>query len=444
MLYIGIDDTDAVNGMCTTYLMTEVIRIVESYGLSLIGYPRLVRLNPSVPWKTRGNAALSIAVANGSGKNRVCGEIEGKQILAWEKGMSASEKIEENIIEEVIALIEKKARFEEEKTNPGVVFLRKKPSYRFYIRGVREILNKNEVEKEIEKLGGHCKGYKNGRGIIGAFCAVAWRPFRHTFEILAYRKEDRWGTERQIEPASVVAMDKKFKSTFNNYDYENKRVAIAPHSPCPILFGIRATAPDELIEAMRTVNPGEEIARWCIFITNQATDDHIVRKKIANCTPGNCVRIKGKVSSEPKVIKGGHVIFRLRDKSGAIDCTIYEPSKEFTAIGRKLVSGDVVEVFGAVREAPRTVNVEKLHIVNAITVQRKEANPACPRCGKRMKSIGRDAGFVCKKCHVKKKREEAEWVLIERKELEGWYEPAVCSRRHLSKPLKLIFGSGHC
>lgn len=437
MLYIGIDDTDSVRGMCTTYLLTEVIKITLSHGLDLIGYPRLVRLNPAIPWKTRGNAALSVAIGSGYGRKFRAGEIEGKPVWAYAKGNDKKGE-EKEIFEEVCSLIEKNARFEDENTNPGIVMLNKKPDYRFYIRGVREVLSKEEVIQEIENLGGYWRGYKNMRGTIGAFCAIAWRPFRATYEILAYRKKERWGTERKIAEASVIEMDRKFKTTFNNYDYENRRVAIAPHSPCPILFGIRASVPDELVEAMRTIKADEEIERWCIFCTNQATDDHIVPKKISMCQPGNGVRLRAIVCSLPRVLEGGHVVFRVQDKSGEIDCTIYEPSKEFTGIGRLLFPGDVVEVFGSVREEPRTINVEKLHLVRAVPFRKKIGNPVCQTCGKRMKSKGKNAGFVCVKCGARKSPEEAEWKWIERKALEGWYEPAVCSRRHLSRPLKLI------
>ena len=42
VLWIGVDDTDSLGGMCTTYLATELIRaLTEEY--DLIGYPRLVR-----------------------------------------------------------------------------------------------------------------------------------------------------------------------------------------------------------------------------------------------------------------------------------------------------------------------------------------------------------------------------------------------------------------
>ena len=56
MLHIGIDDTDSLDGGCTTWLITEIIS--ELSDLDLIAPPRLVRLNPNVPWKTRGGVLL--------------------------------------------------------------------------------------------------------------------------------------------------------------------------------------------------------------------------------------------------------------------------------------------------------------------------------------------------------------------------------------------------
>jgi len=55
MLHIGIDDTDSIKGGCTTWLATEIIAELSEF--DLIGPPRLVRLNPNVPWKTRGSYA---------------------------------------------------------------------------------------------------------------------------------------------------------------------------------------------------------------------------------------------------------------------------------------------------------------------------------------------------------------------------------------------------
>ena len=56
MAYLGFDDTDSRQGLCTTFLATEFVRELRDW--DLLGYPRLVRLNPNVTWKTRGNGAL--------------------------------------------------------------------------------------------------------------------------------------------------------------------------------------------------------------------------------------------------------------------------------------------------------------------------------------------------------------------------------------------------
>ena len=61
-LIMGIDDMDAEEGGCTTYVMYSFIKYLVNDGLvnDVIGLPRLTRLNPYVPFKTRGNASLSI------------------------------------------------------------------------------------------------------------------------------------------------------------------------------------------------------------------------------------------------------------------------------------------------------------------------------------------------------------------------------------------------
>ena len=65
-LYLGVDDTDSLRGMCTTFLATELVRDLREW--DLIGYPRLVRLNPNIPWKTRGNGAICLRLGAGRGR----------------------------------------------------------------------------------------------------------------------------------------------------------------------------------------------------------------------------------------------------------------------------------------------------------------------------------------------------------------------------------------
>src|SRR5271157_222890 len=58
---VGIDDTDSSRGYCTTYLAFRIAVDLKA-DLPVVPYPRLVRLNPNIPFKTRGNAAVCLLI----------------------------------------------------------------------------------------------------------------------------------------------------------------------------------------------------------------------------------------------------------------------------------------------------------------------------------------------------------------------------------------------
>ncbi len=430
--YIALDDTDSVKGMCTTFLLTEVIRSFPE--LDVIGYPRLVRLNPNIPWKTRGNAALSVFLGKGMGNRLKIGEIGGREIYSYEKGRDYGDVGE--IFNTVVSLVEKWAVFDDEKTNPGVVVSRRKPSQSFYWKAVRSPVSLEDAISELESTGALYKGFKNKRGLIGATASLSWRPRKRTYELIAYRYREKWGKPREIDEKSVVEMDRKFPETFDNYDYRNRYIAISPHTPCPILYGIRAVSPYNLENAHRTVK-GEKEERWMIFLSNQGTDDNMVRKKIRDIRGYESVIVRGTVEREPETIEGGHVIFSISDGTGIVDCAAYEPTKEFRDVVRELIKGDVVELYGGVRSEPFTLNIEKMRVLHLENRMVKIHNPRCPKCGKRMKSTGRDGYYRCRNCGIKVKGGE-EMEELKRGIKEGWYEVPVCARRHLATPLKIM------
>ena len=425
VLWIGVDDTDSLSGMCTTFLATEIVRDLTQ-DLDLIGYPRLVRLNPNIPWKTRGNGAVCIRVGNGSGPTSIVGLIGEQPIVSYGRGTSPQDMAA--VIDRVARLVERWSRFDDPTTNPAFVVLKTPPTAGLYWKAVRGVVSKRLAQASARGRG-FLRPYKNGRGLIGALAAVAWRPRDRTYEILTYRGRPAWGTTRQIDPESVVRMDKAFPSTFNNYDYVSERVVIAPHSPCPVLFGIRGDDPSVLPAAMNSVQ-GERPERWLVFETNQGTDDHVSRF----CPSRRCatVRLSGVVRSPARILRGGHVVFRL----GELDVTAYEPSKGFRSIVRNLVAGDHVQVIGAIRQSPRTVNLEKLFVESTASVTRKVANPWCSPCQKRAKSLGRGTGFRCARCGRRFPESAAIFARVDREILPGWYEPPVFARRHLAKPVK--------
>ena len=61
-LNIGIDDTDSPRKGCTTYIAALATEYLETHDCVFIDYPNLVRLNPTIPWKTRGNGAIALRI----------------------------------------------------------------------------------------------------------------------------------------------------------------------------------------------------------------------------------------------------------------------------------------------------------------------------------------------------------------------------------------------
>ena len=61
-LHIGLDDTDSRDGMCTTFLAYKIIEYLKKERVRFLDYPYLIRFNPNIPWKTRGNGAVALKI----------------------------------------------------------------------------------------------------------------------------------------------------------------------------------------------------------------------------------------------------------------------------------------------------------------------------------------------------------------------------------------------
>ena len=426
-MFIAIDDTDSRTGNCTSYLMTEVMHELSS-SYDIVGNPRLVRLNPACPWKTRGNGALVLRVGKGTGEKKKIGDVAGKEICCYVSA-AGREPDEMKLIDAIVPIIE---RNRSEGSDPGLVVSKERPPLSLYRDGVSRIVEKAYVKKELERIHANIFEMGNGRGIIGAACAMAWEPGDSTYEVLAYRKREKWGTERTFDQMSIKEMDSLFPGTFNSWEERSQKVTMIPSTPCPVLFGLRGDDEKETIKAAMHLRT-ETMDRWFSFLTNQGTDDHIIRNAPA-VAENSSYEITGTVRSCAKRIHGGHTFIDIETKYGIITCAAYEPSKEFRMLFDNLVPGDVITVLGEMRDRPRTFNVEKVNVLSVPEKFTKTSNPVCEKCGKRMQSIGKGQGYRCKECRTRSKEpvieKETRWVVP------GWYEPPASSRRHLSKPLK--------
>ncbi len=430
-MFVAADDTDSMRGNCTTFLATEIIyELLTKEGLDLIGFPRLVRLNPAIPWKTRGNGSLVMCFGKGKGEKRFIGQIKGKDIFSYGE-KTEWEPDRSKILERIKPLVEE--FHDPVDSDPGIVISETRPDYGFYVRGVTRVVKRSTVENEIERIGALKYELGCGRGIIGCVCGMAWIPGDKTYELLSYRPRDRWGTERVFEGESVRKADTELASTFNSYEYRWDKIAIFPGTPCPVMYGFRGDVPEDLIRGHDIIKT-EPQDRWVVFETNQGTDDHIIRDySEEEFIPNSSYSVSGTVSDVER-IRGGHTFMTLETEFGQLTCAAYEPSREFRYVLDWLAEGDEVEVLGELRENPRTLNIEKLHVIKTAEEYRKVSNPVCGVCGRAMTSVGKGKGYRCKKCGTKADLPVTEKVT--RWIVPGWYEPPVAARRHLSKPLK--------
>ncbi len=415
MISIGIDDTDSEKGLCTTYLAAVMMSRLGKVG-RLVDRPKLVRLNPCVQFKTRGNAAIAFS-------------LETKQ----------PEVVKKVALETIMELSD----FSGPNTNPGLVVageLSQKQSFElalFYKRALNEILEIKDAKEILEKYGLWYKGFKNGRGLIGALAAIGAALPDYTYELLTYRSPERWETLREIEKDSVWKADEMtYPMTWDTVDHRNRKIVFAPHSSDPVLFGIRGVNPSALETALAVIK-SEPWERKVIYKTNQGTDAHINEAELSDVVEDRSYRLKGIVAQMPKVIKGGHIFFRLESEDGknSIQCAAFEPTKNFRDIVKELIMGDEIEIYGAVKKG--TLNLEKVEILR-LAERTEIVAPKCPICGRRMKSAGKGQGYRCKKC--KTEAEDKLRVCLERDLETGLYEVPPCARRHLSKPLVQVEG----
>ena len=416
--HIGIDDTDSQQGGCTTYLASLIFQKLCAEGFRPSDFPWLVRLNPNIPWKTRGNAALAIHFF-----------------------------IEENKIEEArrtaLDMVERFTDFSEPNADPAVTF-HKGPIPEglraFYQQALRDMLTVKQAKSIAKAAGVEVHLIKGQRGIVGSLAALGagLSETDHTFEIVAYRTKEALGTLRRVDDESVRQMDLEFQDrTFQNCDPETGRVLVCPHGPDTVLLGIRGNCPSVLWDALGRVRVGEHVERIMIFRTNQGTDAHIMSpRNISSLRPYQAAVVSGHVKTTPRVLKGGHTMFKVRDITGSIDCVAFAQSGSMMRTSRELLPGDLVEVSGGVRRRPSgalSLNLEKirtLHLVDSV----QQRNPSCPACGGRSESMGRNQGLRCKKCGIRLGRIPKDLTTVKRVLTSSVYIPPPRSRRHLARP----------
>ena len=416
VLNIGFDDTDSHKGMCTTFLAYKIVDLLKKEKTEFLDFPRLIRFNPNIPWKTRGNGAVSIKIKTNN-PSKVKNKIK-------------------NLV----------SKYSDTKNgaNPGLVFFQNDsiPSEftNFSNLALWQLINRNKAKKFAEKNGLDFYYQGNGQGLVGAIGAIGYDFQDHTLELLSYRKKSKFGKERKISSNSVKIMQEKtYPSTFNSYDTKKGRVLITPHGPDPVFYGVRGENVNSLLYATKLLKSDEKLDGFMIFKSNQGTGDHLKNElNFENMKPYSSGKISGIVSNSPKIVKGGHVFFKILSKNHQFWCAVYKPTG-ITSIASNLIKGDKISVGGGVRKAsknfPRIINLEFIQILH-LEKNLSKSNPLCKICNKKMKSKGQNQGFQCIRCG--KRASKKQTIEIPRKIKKRLYIPKISAHRHLTRPLQRI------
>lgn len=393
-LHLGLDDTDSRSGGCTTYVAH---RLLERLECEVLEEPNLVRLNPNVPWKTRGNGALALRL-------RVEDAEEAFEVAATVVG-----------------------ELREPGADTGLVGFPGEPrklveADETYRRGVTGFLGEEDVAPVLDRS--MIRSWESGRGLRGAAAALCWRPGDYTYELLAYRDGPRDVDAESLRRAASV------DGVWDTLCLDGFPACI-PNTDCPVLLGLRGDTRGAVEEAWSRVEAGN-VAGHRVFRTNQGTDDHVLDGAVGGMEPGQTYRVAGDVAEGPRTIEGGHVLFDLYGGEGSVTCAAYEPTKGFRDTVRLLREGDHVRVTGSYREkGGGTLNLEKMEVLGLVETER--VNPECPTCCRTMKSAGRDQGYRCRRCGTAAPGKEE--VPVDRELVPGLYAVPPSARRHLSRPL---------
>lgn len=410
MTVIGLDDTDSrKEGMCTTYVGHSVSEELQEEGYT-VERVLLIRLNPAVKHKTRGNAAIAIHTS---------APVEEAHRITREH-------------------VENSAKVEDERTHPGIVVYDGEPDNvekeisQFTQRAIREIIPLEDALQLIETQDLYSSSMGKGRGRIGAIAAIgAWSSLDDwTYEYISYREPEKWGTPREVNEKSVFeAADNHYPNAWDTVDKIEEDPVCVPHAPGPILYGIRGDTIQSVKSLSSEIN-SETVHAKQLFHTNQGTDVHLQTvDHISEVSENSAYKVTGTVTQKPTTKKGGHVFFEISDGEDSLNCAAFEPTKHFRDDVRNLRVGDKITVCGEVSQG--TLKLEKFAVRELVKTEK--TIPTCPSCARKMESAGRNQGYRCKDCSNTAPKKGTR--VVSRELEKGWYEVPPCARRHIAKPL---------
>ena len=442
---LSFDDIDTLRGGCTTHFATKIIKIFLSRGWKLEDFPRLVRLNPDIPWKTRGNASIAIVLSN-ENYNIYLDDIKNLIHTELVSYISSNYPVAGHSQPTFIV-----ADFD-------YILLKSEFFKDIYRKAIKSTLNVNVIREKTAKIIEDGIGKRifiesvlGDRGIVGSLASIGYlfEEGDYTFELLAYKKEDEKAKENgNLNAIYSYFLENEDISTFGNIDTYSKKTIITPHGPDPVLFGLRGDNPLVLVTVFKELQTLYEnlIDDWMIFKSNQGTDihhqnlDHLVENPLYSQIEVLIFKLKKK-----EVLPSGHYIFKMVTSgydsllASDMELACYKEALKMREVLEKIEGECLLLLNGNIRPnletSTITLNLEKSYVIllktNLLTVK-----IICPRCLNLLESMGREKGLRCRKCGYRVQvRDNLKISLNKDLVTTVLHEPPMY-QRHLTKPLK--------
>lgn len=369
LLHIGIDDVDSHFGGCTTHVMYGVLKaLLRDGGARLADFPRLVRLNPYVPFKTRGNAALAVS-------------------LALDRNMDVGD-VKERVVQMVADMSERRG-----KASPGIVFVEGEvPSelVGLYRKALAQLVPKSFAVRLIDRVA----EWRGGRGVIGAAAAIGALMDSFTFELLVYR--DPTAERPRLDPAglarAIAAVGPLVYATATK-----RRLLAMPRGGDPVLLGIRGLSPPHIFAMMAVLHQhiADHVVGWALYKTNQGTDAHWTAGEVPERPLPYSPYIARGIIIGAKRLPGRHVMLVL---DSGIKAVVYRHLGRIKAVLERCNGCEAVLIGGVKPHGEDLfLYVEKALVVHDIAAV-DMGPPRCEACGGPLTSMGRRGGHKCRRC----------------------------------------------
>lgn len=336
-MWLGLDDTDGPAGSCTTHALLGLL--ASGAAGDIIGLPRLVRLNPNIPWKTRGNGALVAELGIGAGGQRRLGTWAGRPVTGYSQSRGEPDL-------SAVALLDLLDRLglREPASETGLILSEKALPEAGYRAGVTGILEMDQVLADLHARDLDHAFRGSGRGLIGAWAALGWPGDASAYEGILYRDQEARTPDRDIPPATVASLVDLMPDQDYNLGPAGETWCV-PHTLCPIALGIRSRSARGWGEVLAT---GERLGLpgALLFATNHGSNDHF-QEPTGPLQVLHSYHLSVTAVGPAAWAEGGHLRLALDYQGTGLAAVVFEPTKDLRHGIAAVQPGETFQLWGA-------------------------------------------------------------------------------------------------